>query len=73
MLNHVYAFADGLKLTLEQSGDAIIQEIFYNYWTRNHYVSNVFFLFAPSGVLIACVINEPGKIHDSSIAEWGNL
>lgn len=72
MLQHVYAVADGLKLTLEQSGDSIIQEMFYNGWTHSHYVSNVF-VFAPNGVVIACVTNAPGAMHDSSIAECGNL
>lgn len=71
MLQHFFAVANGLKLTLEQSGDSIIQDMFLK-WTQNHYVSNVF-VFAPSGVVIACVLNVSGAMHDSSIVEWGNL
>lgn len=72
MLDDVYAVADGLKLQLEQSGDTVIQEMFYNGWTHDHYVGNVF-VFGPNGMVIACVINAPGNMHDSCIAEWGSL
>ena len=54
MLKDVYCVADGLKLYLEQSGSYIVQNMFYNGWTHDHYVSNVF-VFAPSGVVIACL------------------
>jgi hypothetical protein len=40
-LTDVWCTMDGLKLTLEQSGDALIQEWFYNGWTHDHYVSSV--------------------------------
>ena len=63
MLKDVYCVADGLKLYLEQSGSYIVQNMFYNRWTHDHYVSNVF-VFAPSGVVIACAINAPGAMHD---------
>ena len=44
--------------------------MFYNGWTHDHYVGNVF-VFAPSGVIIACALNAPGSMHDSVIADWG--
>lgn len=72
MLQHFYAVAYGLQLTLEQSGDAIIEEMFYNGWTHNHYVNNVF-VFAPGGIAVSCFINSPGTMNDSSIVEWGNI
>ncbi|KAG9404967.1 hypothetical protein AC1031_004065 [Aphanomyces cochlioides] len=72
MLDNVWAVADGLKLYLEQSGDAVIQNMFYNGWTHDHYVSNVF-VFCPNGVIAACVLNAPGSMHDSLIAECGGL
>lgn len=62
---------------LQQSGDAVIQELSYNGWTHDHYVSNVF-VFSPSGAVMACVINlivhspQPGTVHYSSIEEWGS-
>lgn len=36
ILENVYAVADGLKLHLEQSGDCVIQEMFYSDWTHDH-------------------------------------
>ena len=71
MLKNVYAVTDGLKLTL-QSGDCVIQEMFYNGWKHDNYVGNIF-VFAPSGVVIYCIINAPGNMHDFCIAEWGGI
>lgn len=72
MLEDVYAVADGLKLYLEQAGDNVIQNMFYNGWTHDHYVGNVF-VFAPNGCIIASAINAPDAMHDSTIAEWGKV
>lgn len=72
LLGDVYAVADGLKLYLEQSGDTVIQNMFYNGWTHDHYVSNVF-VFSPSGLIVACAINAPGSMHDSQICDWGGI
>ncbi len=58
VLKHVYSIADGLKLRLEQSGDVIVQNRYYNGWTHDHYVSNVM-VFAPNGRIIACALNAP--------------
>lgn len=71
-LKDVYAVADGLKLYLESSSECTMQNMFYNGWTHDHYVSNIFVL-APNGCVIACALNAPGSMHDSSIAEWGNV
>lgn len=30
-------------------------------------------MFAPTGVIIACALNAPGSMHDSTIAEWGKV
>ena len=72
MLKKLFCVADGLKLYLEQSGNYIIQNMFYNGWTHNHYVSNVF-VFAPNGVVIACAVNALGVMHNSTVAEWGHV
>lgn len=32
LLNYVYAVADGVKIYLEQAGDPVIQNMFYNGW-----------------------------------------
>jgi hypothetical protein len=63
---------DGVKLLLETSGSYRIQECFYNGWTHDHYVSNIF-VFCPSGVIVACSVNNPGCMHDSQIAEQGGV
>lgn len=72
MLDNVYEATDGLKLTWEQSCDIIRQEIMYNGWKNDHYLSDVF-IFAPCEVAIAWMINAPGVMNDSTIAEGGNL
>jgi hypothetical protein len=33
---------DGLKLTLQQAGNETQQDNFYNGWTHEHYVTNLF-------------------------------
>lgn len=71
-LTNVYCFVDGLKLRLQQAGDVIIQNYYYNGWTHDHYVSNVL-VFLPSGKIWASVINAPGLWHDSYIPELGGL
>ena len=71
-LPDVWCTMDGLKLTLEQSGDAIIQERFYNGWTHDHYVSSVL-CFCPDGTIPIAYINVPGSVHDSQIADYGNI
>ncbi len=61
---------DGLKLYLEQSGDQVIQNMFYNGWIHDHYVSSVF-VFRPDGTIPRTAINYPDWLYDSQIAEWG--
>jgi len=68
----VFCVADGLKLKLQQSGDIIIQNRYYNGWTHDHYVSNVL-VFSPHGKIIACAINAPGCLHDSTVAGYGDI
>jgi hypothetical protein len=71
-LESVWCTMDGLKLYLQQSGDSTIQNNFYNGWTHDHYVSAVI-IFCPDGTIPAACYNVPGCVHDSTIAEWGNL
>ena len=66
-LPNVWCTMDGLKLLLEQTGDSIIQERYYNGWTHDHYVSSVL-CFCPDGTIPICYINIPGCVHDSQIA-----
>ncbi len=71
-LTDVYCFVDGLKLYLEQAGNVVIQNYFYNGWTHDHYVNNVL-AFLPNGKIWTCALNAPGSWHDSVIAEMGGL
>jgi hypothetical protein len=66
-LTNCWGAMDGLKLRLERAGDQRIQNMFYNGWTHDHYVSNLF-LFSPDGKIWACYINAPGTFHDSTMA-----
>ena len=63
---------DGLKLYLQQACHAEIQERYYNGWTHDHYVSGVF-CFCPDGTIPIAFYNVPGAVHDSQIAEMGNI
>jgi hypothetical protein len=72
VLKDVFCVGDGLKLKIQKSGNATVQSRFYNGWTHGHYITNLF-IFAPDGLIIFAVINAPGSIHDSTLAEWGDF
>jgi hypothetical protein len=63
---------DGLKLMLQQCGDAMTQEQFYIRWTHDHYVTLVL-CFCPDGTIPIAFINIPGLVHDSQVASYGNI
>jgi hypothetical protein len=72
-LKDCWGAMDGLKLLLDQSGDVKIQEWFYNGWTHDHYVTNLF-LFSPDSTRIChCFLNAPGTMHDSTMAQWSGI
>jgi hypothetical protein len=71
-LTDVWCIMDGLKLTLEQSSDALIQERYYNGWTHDHYVTSVL-CFCPNGTIPIAFINVPGSVHDSQVANYGKI
>lgn len=71
-LHDCWGAMDGLKLTLESCDDADMQNCFYNGWTHDHYVSNLF-LFSPDGKIRACYLNAPGCWHDSSNANCSGI
>ncbi len=72
LLPNVWGALDGLKLLLESTGDGDEQNNFFNGWTHDHYISNLF-LFAPDGRIRGCYVNAPGVLHDSTLANWGSL
>ncbi len=71
-LSDVWCTMDGLKVMLEQSGDALIQEQFYNGWTHDHYVTSVM-CFCPDGTIPIVYCNIPGAVHDSQVADYGDI
>ena len=71
-LNGVWCTMDGLKLTVEQAPDTLVQGRFYNGWTHGHYISSVI-VFCPDGTIPIVCYNTPGSMHDSSVAEAGKV
>ena len=63
---------DGLKSYLHKAGHAKIQKQYYNGWTHNHYVTSVF-CFCPDGTILIAFFNVPGSVHNSLVAEFGNI
>ncbi len=72
LLTDCWATIDGLKLYLQQSGNANIQERYYNGWMHDHYVMSIF-CFCPGGTITIAFFNVPGLVHDSQVAEYGNI
>ena len=54
------------------SPNVSIQSRFYNGWTHDHYVTNLLG-FTPAGTISVACMNVPGSIHDSTVAEWGEV
>ena len=71
-LKDVWATMDDLKVEVERSPEMLIQNCFYNGWTHGHYVSNVL-CFCPDGTIPIACVNVPGTVHDSMVAEWGDI
>jgi DDE superfamily endonuclease len=67
------AFAcDGVKIPIAKPGDHFKQSKYYNGWTHGHYVSCIF-VFAPDGTIPVCVLNAPGCLHGSTVADYGGV
>ncbi len=54
----VWCSMDGLKLYLQEAPNFYVQLNFYNGWTHDHYVTNVF-VFAPDGTIPISFFNVP--------------
>ena len=57
----MFGFLDGLKLKIHPPSDPEMENAYYNGWTSDHYISNVF-LFTPDGCVSYAVMNCPGKV-----------
>jgi hypothetical protein len=72
LLQDCWATMDGLKLYLQQMENTVIQERFYSGWTHDHYVTSVF-CFCPDGTIPIAFFNVSGAVHDSQVAELGQI
>jgi hypothetical protein len=72
LLTDCWVTMDGLKLFLQASGNSYIQERCYNGWIYDHYVTSVF-CFCPNGTISIAFFNVPGCVHDSQVAEMGQI
>ncbi len=72
LLTDCWITMDGLKLFLQQSGNAIIQEHYYNGWMHDHYAMSVF-CFCPDRTIPIAFVNVPKLVHDTQVAEYGNI
>jgi hypothetical protein len=63
---------DGLKLMLEQTGNALIQWQLYNGWRHDHYVTSVLCFF-PDGTIQIVFCNIPSAVHDSQVANYWDI
>jgi len=63
---------DGMKTPIQQANTTKQQAYFYNGWKHNHYVTSVF-CFCPDGTIPIAYMNLPGSMHDSTIADWGQI
>jgi hypothetical protein len=71
-LSDVWCTMDSLKLMLEQSSNALIQEQFYNGWMHDHYMTSVM-CFCPDGTIPIDFCSIPGAVHDSQVADYGDI
>jgi len=71
-LRDVCCVADGCKMTFETCDGLTKQSMCCNGWKSGHYVSNLF-VFSMDGRIIMSVVNAPGSVHDSTLADWGDV
>jgi DDE superfamily endonuclease len=71
-LHDVYCTADGLKIHFQSCSGLTKQSMYYNGWVHGHFISNLF-VFSIEGRIIACCLNIPGSVHDSTIANWSGI
>lgn len=71
-LSHIYGVSNGPKLFLEVSSNVLVQNVFYNVWKSDKYVSCVI-LFVPLECIAAAVFNTPGCMQLFQIVKWGGL
>jgi hypothetical protein len=71
-LTDVWFVLDGLRIILQEPVIGEIQSKYFSGHKKNHNVNNIF-TFCPGGYIIACALNIPGCVHDSSLAFMGRV
>jgi DDE superfamily endonuclease len=71
LLEGFWCTMDGLKTTIQKLATNKIQNQYFNGWQHDNYVLSVF-VFVPDGKVAICCFNDPGCVHDSKIANWGD-
>ncbi|KAK2465444.1 hypothetical protein APHAL10511_002798 [Amanita phalloides] len=66
-LHGAFASINGLNLMTETSGDVDIENVTFNGWLSEHFISSVI-VFAPDGTIISINSNAPGSWHDAQVA-----
>jgi hypothetical protein len=72
LLVHCWGALDGVKIGIQKPSDDVGQSHFYNGWTNDHYIANLF-LFTPNGQICAADVNSPGTTHDLTMATTSKI
>ncbi len=72
MLVHCWGALDGVKIGIQKPSDDVRQSHFYNGWTHDHYISNLF-LFSPEGQICAAYLNSPVTTYNSTMATMSKV
>ena len=72
LINNCWGAMDAMKLTLQRPGNERQQNNFYNGWTYEHYVTNLF-LSSLDGKICSSYFNAPGVLHNSTMAIWSSI
>ena len=72
LIKNFWGVMDGLNFSLVHwAGNETQQNNFYNGWTHEHYVTNLF--FSPDGKIRCSYFNGPGVLHNSTMAIWSSI
>ena len=66
-VRNISGFVDGCSIKIACTSDPIIQNAYYDGFTCDTCVNNVF-LFSPEGKIIHAAFNFPGSWHDSAVS-----
>lgn len=66
-LTNVWGVVDGVRFRMMNPRDALVQNAYYNGWTRKCEVTNVI-VYTPDGCVAWANINLPGCCHDAYVA-----